>query len=100
MCVFEGHCFQFLNRFFFHLKHFVLHVYEKHFMNKVWFDSRILLPGFLPAEVVHVRQEFLQTPDPLLGLLVWAGDEVQVLAAALEDDGEAAAFQLLLCVLL
>lgn len=54
----------------------------------------------LAAEVVDVGHELLQTPDPLLGLLLRAGDEVQVLAVALEDDGEAAALDLLLCVLL
>uniref|UniRef100_A0A3B3BZY8 protein-serine/threonine phosphatase n=2 Tax=Oryzias melastigma TaxID=30732 RepID=A0A3B3BZY8_ORYME len=64
------------------------------------FRSRILLPGLLAAEVVDVGHELLQTPDPLLGLLLRTGDEVQVLAVALEDDGEAAALDLLLCVLL
>lgn len=60
---------------------------------------RILLCLLLLAEVVHVGDHLLQAVDPLLGLLLRAGDEVQVLAAALEHDGEAAALHLLLCVL-
>lgn len=60
---------------------------------------RILLCLLLLAEVVYVGDHLLQAVDPLLGLLLRAGDEVQVLAAALEHDGEAAALHLLLCVL-
>lgn len=60
---------------------------------------RILLCLLLGAEVVYAGDHFLQAADPLLGLLLRAGDEVQVLAAALEHDGEAAALHLLLRVL-
>lgn len=60
---------------------------------------RILFCLLLSAEVVDVGHHFLQAVDPLLSLLLRAGHEVQVLAAALEHDGEAAALHLLLCVL-
>lgn len=60
---------------------------------------KILLCLLLFAEVVDVGQHFLQAVDPLLRLLLRAGHEVQVLAAALEHEGEAAALHLLLCVL-
>lgn len=58
--------------------------------------TRILFCLLLEAEVVSVVYHFLQASDPLPGLLLWAGDEVQVLTAALEHDGEAAALHLLL----
>lgn len=60
---------------------------------------RILLQLLLLAEVVYVADHFLQAVDPLLGLLLWTGYEVQVLATALEHDGEAAALHLILSVL-
>lgn len=61
---------------------------------------RILLRLLLDVEVVPVGEHFLQAGEPLLGLFIRAGDEVQVLAAALEHDGEAAALHLVLRVLL
>lgn len=60
---------------------------------------RILLCLLLEGEFAHVGEHLLQAVDPLLGLLLRAGDEVQVLAAGLEHDGEAAALHLLPCVL-
>ena len=61
---------------------------------------RILFSLLLTAEVSQGGDDFLQAVDPLFGLLFGAGDQVQVLASALEDDGEAASLHLLLCVLL
>lgn len=53
----------------------------------------------LLVEVVSAVDQFLKAADPLRGLVLRVGDEVQVLTLLLEDDGKAAILHLLLCVL-
>lgn len=54
--------------------------------------SRILLALLHVIEVAHVVDDFLYAVDPLAGHLAVGGHQVQVLLAALEDDGEALHF--------
>lgn len=61
--------------------------------------KRILLRFLHLVQAVHGGDQLLQATHPSLGLLVRTGNQVQVLAAALEHDGEAATLHLLLRVL-
>jgi len=63
-------------------------------------NRRILLDLLLPVQVGGVVDDLDESRDPAASLLLGAGDQVQVLAAALEDDGEAARVHRLLRVLL
>lgn len=54
--------------------------------------ARILLALLHVAEVLHVVYYLLDAVDPLAGHLAVGGHQVQVLLAALEDDGEALLF--------
>lgn len=51
--------------------------------------TRILLALLHVTEVAHVVYDLLDAVDPLAGHLAVGGHQVQVLLAALEDDGEA-----------
>lgn len=53
---------------------------------------RILLALLHVTEVAHVVYDLLDAVDPLAGHLAVGGHQVQVLLAALEDDGEALCF--------
>lgn len=61
--------------------------------------KRILLRFLHLVQAVHGGDQLLQAAHPSPGLLFRTGNQVQVLAAALEHDGEAAALHLLLRVL-
>lgn len=54
----------------------------------------------MAVEVVHVADDLLQAGDPLLCFLGRSGHEVQVLATALEEDGETVGLQQVLGVFL
>lgn len=54
--------------------------------------ARILLALLHVTEVAHVVDDLLDAVDPLAGHFVVGRHQVQVLLAALEDDGEALAF--------
>lgn len=54
--------------------------------------TRILLALLHVTEVAHVVHDLLDAVDPLAGHLAVGGHQVQVLLAALEDDGEALCF--------
>lgn len=55
-------------------------------------STRILLALLHVTEVAHVVYDLLDAVDPLAGHLAVGGHQVQVLLAALEDDGEALRF--------
>lgn len=60
--------------------------------------TRILLALLHVAEVAHVVDDLLHAVDPLAGHFAVGGHQVQVLLAALEDDGEALVFIDRVCV--
>lgn len=53
---------------------------------------RILFTLLLLVEVAHAVDDLLQTLDPLVGLLLRGGHQVQVFLAVFEDDREALVF--------
>lgn len=63
---------------------------KKKTVQRVW--TRILLALLHVTEVAHVVDDLLDAADPLAGHFAVGGHQVQVLLAALEDDGEALVF--------